>query len=121
MIITRRTNVMKRMKRQPTHPGCILREDYLGVTKITVTDMAAKLGISRKTLSKILNEKGAVTPDMALRLARAFGTTPELWINLQKNYDLWHAERASSDWKRVHPLSKQLLYGSGESGTSHIL
>ncbi len=46
--------------------------------------MASKLGVSRKTLSKIMNEKGAVTPDMALRLSRAFGTTPELWINLQK-------------------------------------
>lgn len=46
--------------------------------------MASKLNVSRKTLSKILNEKGAVTPDMALRLPRAFGTTPELWLNLQK-------------------------------------
>ena len=102
---------MKRMKRQPTHPGCILKEDYLRPAKITVTDMAAKLGVSRKTLSKILNEKGAVTPDMALRLARAFGTTPELWINLQKNYDLWHAEHTTSDWKRVRPLPEQILYG----------
>ena len=101
---------MKRMKRQPTHPGCILREDYLEPLRITITDMALKLGVSRKTLSKILNEKGSVTPDMALRLSRAFGTTPELWLNLQKNYDLWIAEHASNGWKQVSPLPGQLLH-----------
>ncbi len=108
--ITRRGNVMKKMKRRPTHPGNILREDYLEPLKISVTEMASNLGVSRKTLSKILNEKGAVTPDMALRLSRAFETTPELWLNLQKNYDLWHAEHASSDWKSVRPLPKDILH-----------
>ena len=95
---------MREMNRQPTHPGAILREDYLVSLKITVTTMAANLGVSRKTLSKILNENGAITPDMALRLSRAFGTTPDLWLNLQKNYDLWNARRASTDWKQVRPL-----------------
>ena len=108
--ITRRGNVMKKMKRQPTHPGNILKEDYLVPLEISVTEMASKLGVSRKTLSKILNEKGAVTPDMALRLSRAFGTTPELWLNLQKNCDLWHAENSSSDWKSVRPLPKDILH-----------
>lgn len=101
---------MGKMKRQPTHPGAILKEDYLVPLEIGVADMAMKLGISRKTLSKILNEKGAVTPDMALRLARAFDTTPYLWLNLQKNYDLWNAEHASSDWKRVQKLPAQLIH-----------
>ena len=100
---------MRRMKRQPTHPGCILREDYLKPLKILVTDMASKLNVSRKTLSKILNEKGSVTPDMALRLSRAFGTTPELWLTLQKNYDLWQAVHSSSDWRRVRPFPEQIL------------
>jgi len=86
---------MNRMKRKPTHAGCILREDYLNPLKISVTDMASKLGVSRKTLSKIVNEKGAVTPDMALRLSMAFGTTAELWLNLQRNYDLWQAENSN--------------------------
>ena len=101
---------MGTVKRKPTHPGNILKEDYLVPLKISVTEMAMKLGVSRKTLSKILNEKGAVTPDMALRLARAFDTTPDLWLNLQKNFDLWSAERASSDWKRVKPLPSQMLH-----------
>lgn len=97
------------MKRKPTHPGCILREDYLRPLSITVTEMASKLNVSRKTLSKILNEKGAVTPDMALRLSRAFGTTPDLWLNLQKSFDLWEAENLSSDWRDVHPLSENTV------------
>ena len=71
--------------------------------------MASKLSVSRKTLSKILNEKGSVTPDMALRLSRAFNTTPELWLNLQKNVDLWEAENLSRDWRRVRPFSENVL------------
>ena len=101
---------MGKVKRRPTHPGSILKEDYLIPLEISVTDMAMKLGISRKTLSKILNEKGSITPDMALRLARAFDTTPDLWLNLQENYDLWNAEHASSDWKRVRPLPPNILH-----------
>lgn len=101
---------MRRMLRKPTHPGKILKEDYLKPLSITVTAMASKLGVSRKTLSKILNEKGAVTPDMALRLSRAFGTTPELWLNLQKNYDLWEAKNLSNNWQQVRPLPKEILH-----------
>jgi len=98
------------MKRQPTHPGKILKEDYLNPLSLTVTDLANTLRVSRKTLSKIINERGAIIPDMALRLARALDTSPELWLNLQKNYDLWQAERCSKDWKEVKPLSQQLLH-----------
>jgi antitoxin HigA-1 len=74
--------------------------------------MADTLGISRKTLSKIINERGAITPDMALRLSRAFDTTPDFWLNLQKNYDLWNAENASKEWQKVKPLSRQTLHGN---------
>ncbi len=95
---------MGTMKRQPTHPGNILKEDYLKPLSITIQDMAFILGVSRKTLSKIINGNGAVTPDMALRLSRAFDTTPELWLNLQKNYDLWHAAHDSKEWQRVRPI-----------------
>jgi len=101
---------MNKMKRQPTHPGKIIQEDYLKPLSITITEMASKLGVSRKTLSKIINERGAITPDMSLRLARAFDTTPEFWMNLQKNYDLWQAEHISKDWQRVKPLSPQQLH-----------
>ncbi|MFO7728335.1 MAG: HigA family addiction module antitoxin [Desulfonatronovibrio sp.] len=103
---------MKTMKRQPSHPGYILKKDYLEPLDISITRMAEILNISRKTLSKILNERGSVTPDMALRLARAFSTTPDLWLNLQKNYDLWQAEHFSSDWKDVRPLPSQVLHSA---------
>ena len=103
---------MRKMKRQPTHPGKIIKADYLEPLHLTVTDMANKLGVSRKTLSKIINEGGAITPEMSLRLARAFDTSPDLWMNLQKNYDLWHAEHGSKEWKQVKPLSPQLLHSN---------
>jgi addiction module HigA family antidote len=72
---------------------------------LTVSDLAGTLGVSRKTLSKIVNERGDVTPDMALRLSRAFSTTPELWINIQRNYDLWEASHKSNDWKLVEAIA----------------
>lgn len=101
---------MHKIKRQPTHPGKIIKEDYLLPLSISIKDMAFALGVSRKTLSKIINERGAITPEMALRLSRAFETTPELWLNLQKNYDLWHAENTSSSWKTVKPIPSNLLH-----------
>ena len=97
------------MKRQPTHPGKILKEDYLKPLSITIQDMASGLGVSRKTLSKIINEHGAVTPDMALRLSRAFNTTPELWLNLQQSYELWHAAHDSTTWKKVKPILPAIM------------
>jgi len=101
---------MRKMERQPTHPGKIIREDYLNPLSLTVSELAANLGVSRKTLSKIINERGAVTPDMALRLSRAFETTPDFWLNLQKNFDLFLAEKSSTDWQLVKPLPTQLLH-----------
>jgi addiction module HigA family antidote len=98
------------MERQPTHPGKIIREDYLIPLALTVSELAENLGVSRKTLSKIINERGAVTPDMALRLSRAFDTTPDFWLNLQKNFDLFQAEKSSTDWQLVKPLPAQLLH-----------
>ena len=62
--------------------------------------------MSRKTVSKILNERGAVTTDVALRLSRGFDTTPELWLNLQRNYDLWHTANETTDWQAIKPILK---------------
>lgn len=101
---------MRKIKRQPTHPGKIIKEDYLMPLSITIKDMAELLGISRKTLSKIINERGSITPDMALRLSRAFDTTPDFWLNLQKNYDLWQAETASKEWQKVKPFPQRMLH-----------
>ena len=96
---------MRKMTRQPTHPGNIIKEDYLMPLSVTIKDMAELLGVSRKTLSKIVNEHGSVTPDMALRLSKAFKTTPELWLNLQQNYDLWQASHNSDDWKMIEAIA----------------
>jgi len=101
---------MRKVTRRPTHPGNIIKEDYLLPLSTTIKDMAATLGVSRKTLSKIINERGAITPDMALRLSRAFDTTPDFWLNLQKNFDLWQAENESQEWKKVKPIPKSRLH-----------
>jgi len=69
--------------------------------------MAAILGVSRKTISKLVNGRASVTSDMALRLSRAFQTTPDLWLNLQRNYDLWHAKQQSQEWKKIRPVEIQ--------------
>ncbi len=72
---------------------------------LTVSGLAAALGVSRKTLSEIVNEHASITPDMALRLSKAFKTTPELWLNMQRNYDLWQASHKSDDWKQVEAIT----------------
>ncbi|MEW5722178.1 MAG: HigA family addiction module antitoxin [Thermodesulfobacteriota bacterium] len=91
-------------KRPPVHPGRIIRKHYLEPLSISITDLADKLGVSRKTVSKIVNERGAVTADMAGRLSKVFSTTPDLWMNLQKNYDLWKAADQSNGWPGVKPV-----------------
>lgn len=72
----------------PAHPGEILRKLYLAPLGVSVTRAAAALGVTRKHVSAIVNGRAPVTPDMALRLAAAFGTDPELWVNMQSRYDL---------------------------------
>jgi addiction module HigA family antidote len=112
---------MRRMIRRPTHPGNIIKEDYLLPLSVTIKDMAETLGVSRKTLSKIINERGAITPDMALRLSRAFDTTPGFWLNLQKNYDLWQAETASKEWRKVKPFPLQMLHSKSSPNSEQSM
>lgn len=83
----------------PPHPGEIIRELCLDPLGLSVTDAAAALGVSRKTLSSILNGRSGVSPEMALRLSKAFNTSPESWLNQQVQYDLWHAIKGSKDMK----------------------
>lgn len=73
----------------PPHPGEILRELCLAPLGLSVSDAAKALGVSRKTLSEILNGRAGISPEMAIRLAIAFDTTPESWMNQQTQYDLW--------------------------------
>ena len=77
----------------PPHPGEILRELCLAPLGLTVTDAAKALGVSRKTLSAVLNGRAGVSPEMAVRLSIAFDTSAESWLNQQVQYDLWQAEK----------------------------
>ena len=77
----------------PPHPGEILKTLCLEPLGLTITDAADALGVSRKTLSSILNGRAGISPEMAIRLSIAFGTTAESWLNQQTQYDLWHAEQ----------------------------
>lgn len=77
----------------PAHPGEILKELYLLDYNLSVTAFALKLGVSRTTASELVNCKNGVSADMALKLAKAFGTTAEYWLNLQQAYDLWQAKQ----------------------------
>ena len=78
---------------RPAHPGEVLREMYLIPLGLTVTGAAKALGVTRKALSELVNGRSGVSTSMALRLSKAFGTTAELWLNMQQNYDLWQARR----------------------------
>ncbi len=78
----------------PPHPGEIIRELCLEPLELSVTEAAEGLGVSRKTLSAILNGHAGISPEMALRLSIAFDTTPESWLNQQTQYDLWTAKKA---------------------------
>ena len=82
-------------KRQvpPTHPGEMLREDFLPDYGLTSATLADALGVSRRTITELLEERRALTPLMALRLSRLFGNSPELWLRAQQARDLWEAER----------------------------
>jgi addiction module HigA family antidote len=90
------------MMHNPPHPGEILREDYLKPLGLSVSGAAKALGVARKTLSALLNQRAGISPAMALRLAKALDTSPELWINLQAQFDLWQARKV--DLARVERL-----------------
>jgi antitoxin HigA-1 len=77
----------------PPHPGTIIKHSCLEPLSLSVTQAAQALGISRKTLSAILNGRAGISPEMAVRLLMAFGTSSESWLNQQTQYDLWHAEQ----------------------------
>ena len=79
----------------PPHPGQVLRELCLEPLGLTVTSAAKALGVSRKTLSAILNGRSGISPEMALRLSQAFDTSPESWLIQQIHYDLWKARKAN--------------------------
>ena len=96
---------MRNKKRCPAHPGRILRNLYLTPLNITITEFAKNILVSRKAISSIVNGRKSVTPEMALRFSKAFpNSSPESWLNLQKNYDLWNAAHKSNEWKNIQPI-----------------
>ena len=92
-------------KIRPTHPGTMLREDFLPDYGLTVSGFAKALGVSRQTINELLRERRAVSPEMALRLSRLFSNTPEFWLNAQRAVDLWEASRSIKEKiRRISPL-----------------
>ena len=75
------------MKNHP-HPGRIVRQDFLKPLGLTVTEAARVLGVARQTINNLVNEKAGISAEMAVRLSKAFGPRPEMWVRLQANYDL---------------------------------
>jgi antitoxin HigA-1 len=92
---------MSRMH-NPPHPGEVIRELCLDPLGLTVTEAAEGLGISRRTLSALLNGHAGVSPEMAIRLSKAFGRSPEGWLKLQLQFDLWQAEQRSGAIRVKH-------------------
>lgn len=79
------------VSRRPTHPGEMLREEFLPEFSLSVAAFAERLAVSRQTANELVHERRSVTPEMALRLARLFSTSPQYWMNMQRNVDLWNS------------------------------
>ncbi|MDH4140543.1 MAG: HigA family addiction module antitoxin [Coriobacteriia bacterium] len=94
------------MKRRPTHPGEMLREDFMPDYDLSVSGLADAAGVSRQSINELLRGRRSVTPEMALRLSKLFGNSPEFWLNAQRAVDLWDAAQAiKKDVARIKPLS----------------
>jgi addiction module HigA family antidote len=92
----------------PPHPGEVLWGLDMEPAGLTVTAVAERIGVDRKTISRIVNGRASITAEMAILLAKAFGTTPELWLNMQRTYDLWHASKAMErKAKKIKPFQSE--------------
>lgn len=97
--------IAKQKTLPPTHPGELLRDEIIPAAKLTQDRLATLLGVSRRTV----NEKRSLSADMAHRLARLFNTTPELWLGLQQDVDLWKAASgAGADYRKIKPLRRKV-------------
>ena len=99
------TNTTKR-ELPPTHPGEMLREDFMPDFDLSTSSMAKALGVSRQTINEILRERRSISPSMSLRLSRLFGNSPEFWLNVQHAWDLWDSEqRFKNELQQIQPLN----------------
>lgn len=89
----------------PPHPGEHLREDWIKPLGLTITRTAAILGVARKTVDAIVNGRAGISPEMAIRISKAFGGNPDVWLRMQTDYDLWQAKKNADriDVKRYEP------------------
>ncbi|MDZ7579921.1 MAG: HigA family addiction module antitoxin [Deltaproteobacteria bacterium] len=93
-------------KIRPTHPGEMLREDFMPDYHLNTSSMANALGVSRQTINEILRKRRAISAAMALILSRLFGNSPEFWLNVQHSWDLWDSEqRFSKELSQIQPLN----------------
>ena len=98
------SNTAKRTVR-PTHPGEMLREDFIPDYELSVSALAAALEVSRQSVNELLRERRSLSPEMALRLARLFGNSPEFWLNAPRAVDLWPAQNSLGEKvERIKPL-----------------
>ena len=102
---------LRAANRRPTHPGTVLREDVLPALKMTQTEFAALLDVSRVSVSELLHEKRSLTPGMATRIATLLNTTPESWLLMQQAVDLWEVRQGQSGVHHVKPLPPSRLAG----------
>ena len=97
---------IKKREIPPTHPGEMIREDFMPDFNLNATSLAAAIGVSRQTINELLRERRAITPVMALRLSRFFGNSPEFWLNAQHARDLWDSQqRFGKVLSQIRPLS----------------
>lgn len=93
------------VSREPIHPGEFLREDFMPELGLSVAGLAKRLGVSRQTVNDIVREKRGLSPEMCLRLARLFGTTPQFWMNMQAKVDIWESMTLhGEDIEAIEPL-----------------
>jgi|ERR1017187_2385020 addiction module HigA family antidote len=96
---------LRDLKRKPTHPGEILREDVLPALDMTQTELAKRLGVSRLSVSELLLEKRALSADMAVRIGRLTNTTPESWLRMQEAVDLWELKQDPKRYRHIEPVA----------------
>ncbi len=96
---------LRNPKRKPTHPGEVLREDVLPALKMSQSDLAKRLAVSRLSVSELLLEKRALSPDMAVRISRLTNTTPDSWLRMQAAVDLWELERDPKRYRHIEPVA----------------
>ena len=99
------TRGLQLVSRKPTHPGEVLREEFMPDFGLSVAQLAQRLGVSRQSMNELVHERRAVSSDMALRLGRLFGMSPQYWLNLQRNVDLWDSLDLNREAiERIDPL-----------------